>query len=105
MPVPISILDLTPVPTGATTADAIRNSIDLARQADGLGYTRYWVAEHHNTPGMACPAPAVMVGQIATATTRIRVGSGGVMLPNHSPLHVAETFRVPNSAHTDSSSR
>jgi luciferase family oxidoreductase group 1 len=80
-------------------ADAIRNSVDLARHADAWGYARYWVAEHHNTPGMACPAPELMVGHIATATTRIRVGSGGVMLPNHSTLHVAEAFRVLEALH------
>ncbi len=94
MTLPISILDLTPVPSGTSADQAIRNSLDLARHADRWGYTRYWVAEHHNTPGMACPAPEVMVGQIAAATGRIRVGSGGVMLPNHSALHVAESFRL-----------
>lgn len=96
---PLSVLDLTPVPAGATDADAIRNSVDLARHADRLGYARYWVAEHHNTPGMACPAPPIMIGHLAEATERIRVGSGGVMLPNHSPLHVAESFRVLEALH------
>ena len=96
---PLSVLDLTPVPAGATDADAIRNSVDLARHADRLGYARYWVAEHHNTPGMACPAPPIMIGHLAQATERIRVGSGGVMLPNHSPLHVAESFRVLEALH------
>ena len=96
---PLSVLDLTPVPAGSTDADAIRNTIDLARHADRLGYARYWVAEHHNTPGMACPAPPVMIGHIADATERIRVGSGGVMLPNHSPLHTAEAFRVLEALH------
>lgn len=99
MSVPLSILDLTPVPSGSSTADAIRNTIDLALHADQWGYTRHWIAEHHNTPGMACPAPAVMIGQIAAATTRIRVGAGGVMLPNHSALHVAESFRVLEALH------
>jgi luciferase family oxidoreductase group 1 len=96
---PLSVLDLTPVPAGATAADAIRNTVDLARHADRLGYARYWVAEHHNTPGMACPAPPVMIGRVADATERIRVGSGGVMLPNHSALHTAETFRVLEALH------
>jgi len=96
---PLSVLDLTPVPAGATDADAIHNTVDLARHADRLGYARYWVAEHHNTPGMACPAPPVMIGHVAAATERIRVGSGGVMLPNHSPLHIAETFRVLEALH------
>ena len=72
----------------------MRNSIDLAVCAERWGYSRYWVAEHHNTPGMACPAPELMIGQIAAATSTIRVGSGGVMLPNHSPLRVAESFRL-----------
>ena len=94
MNVPVSVLDLTPVPSGSTGADAVRNSIDLAIAAERWGYSRYWVAEHHNTPGMACPAPELMIGQIASATSRIRVGSGGVMLPNHSPLRVAESFRL-----------
>ncbi len=96
---PFSILDLTPVPSGGTATDAVANSIDLARQVDGWGYHRYWLAEHHNTPGMACPAPAVMIGHVAAATANIRVGSGGVMLPNHSPLHVAETFRLLETLH------
>ncbi len=73
---------------------ALRNSIDLAKLADGLGYTRYWVAEHHNLPSVASSAPEIMIGQIAAATQRLRVGSGGVMLPNHAPLMVAERFKV-----------
>ncbi len=99
MALPISILDLTPVPSGSSPADAIRNTVDLARHADRWGYSRYWVAEHHNTPGMACPAPEVMIGHIAAATEHIRVGSGGVMLPNHSALRVAEGFRVLEALH------
>jgi luciferase family oxidoreductase group 1 len=99
MTLPISILDLTPVPSGSSPADAIRNSLDLARHADRWGYHRDWVAEHHNTPGMACPAPEIMIGHIAAATERIRVGSGGVMLPNHSALHVAESFRLLEALH------
>ncbi len=79
---------------GSSGAAALRNSIDLARLADRLGYTRYWVAEHHNLPSIASSAPDIMIGQIAAATTRMRVGSGGVMLPNHAPLIVAERFKV-----------
>jgi luciferase family oxidoreductase group 1 len=87
-------LDLSPVAAGSSGAAALRNSIDLARLADRLGYTRYWVAEHHNLPSIASSAPDIMIGQIAAATTRMRVGSGGVMLPNHAPLLVAERFKV-----------
>jgi luciferase family oxidoreductase group 1 len=91
---PLSILDLSPVASGSTAAQALRNSLDLGRLADGLGFTRYWVAEHHNMPAIASSAPEIMIGQIAAATERIRVGSGGVMLPNHAPLMVAERFKV-----------
>jgi luciferase family oxidoreductase group 1 len=92
--VPLSILDLSPVSAGSSGAQSLRNSLDLARLADGLGYTRYWVAEHHNLPSIASSAPDIMIGQIAAATARMRVGSGGVMLPNHAPLMVAERFKV-----------
>jgi luciferase family oxidoreductase group 1 len=92
--VPLSILDLSPVSAGSTAAQALRNSLDLARAADGLGFTRYWVAEHHNLPAIASSAPEIMIGQIAAATAHLRVGSGGVMLPNHAPLMVAERFKV-----------
>jgi luciferase family oxidoreductase group 1 len=92
--VPLSVLDLSPVAAGSSGAVALRNSLDLARLADQLGFTRYWVAEHHNLPSIASSAPEIMIGQIAAATTRIRVGSGGVMLPNHAPLMVAERFKV-----------
>jgi luciferase family oxidoreductase group 1 len=91
---PLSILDLSPVASGSTAAQALRNSLDLGRLADGLGFTRYWAAEHHNMPAIASSAPEIMIGQIAAATERIRVGSGGVMLPNHAPLMVAERFKV-----------
>jgi luciferase family oxidoreductase group 1 len=91
---PLSILDLSPVTTGNTGPQALRNSIDLAGMADRLGFTRYWVAEHHNMPNIASSAPDIMIGQIAAATERIRVGSGGVMLPNHAPLVVAERYKV-----------
>ena len=92
--IPLSVLDLSPVVTGASGAVSLRNSLDLARLADRLGYTRYWVAEHHNLPSVASSAPEIMIGQIAAVTKRIRVGSGGVMLPNHAPLMVAERFKV-----------
>src|SRR5713101_5357403 len=92
--VPLSILDLSPVAAGSSGAVSLRNSLDLARLADGLGFTRYWVAEHHNLPSIASSAPDIMIGQIAAATERMRVGSGGVMLPNHAPLMVAERFKV-----------
>jgi luciferase family oxidoreductase group 1 len=92
--VPLSILDLSPVAAGSSGAAALRNSLDLARLADTLGFTRYWVAEHHNLPSIASSAPDIMIGQIAAVTARIRVGSGGVMLPNHAPLMVAERFKV-----------
>jgi luciferase family oxidoreductase group 1 len=99
MALPVSVLDLTPVPEGSSGPEAVANTLELARAADGLGYHRYWLAEHHNTPGMACPAPEIMIGHVATATSRIRVGSGGVMLPNHSPLRVAESFRLLEALH------
>jgi luciferase family oxidoreductase group 1 len=92
--VPLSILDLSPVAAGSTGAAALRNSLDLARLADRLGFTRYWVAEHHNLPSIASSAPDIMIGQIAAVTSRMRIGSGGVMLPNHAPLVVAERFKV-----------
>ena len=91
---PLSVLDLSPVASGSTAAQALRNTLDLARLADSLGFTRYWIAEHHNMPMIASSAPEIMIGQVAAATSRIRVGSGGVMLPNHAPLMVAERFKV-----------
>ncbi|MCX7298245.1 MAG: LLM class flavin-dependent oxidoreductase [Hyphomicrobiales bacterium] len=90
----LSILDLSPVAAGSPAAQALRNTLDLARMADGLGFTRYWVAEHHNMASIASSAPEIMIGQIAAATSRMRVGSGGIMLPNHAPLMVAERFKV-----------
>jgi luciferase family oxidoreductase group 1 len=89
---PLSILDLSPIVAGATAADALRNSLDLARHAERWGFRRYWVAEHHNMPGVASAATAVVIGHLAGGTTSIRVGAGGVMLPNHAPLVVAEQF-------------
>jgi len=90
--VPLSVLDLAPIVAGATAADAFRNTLDLARHAERLGYRRYWLAEHHNMPGVASAATAVVIGHVAAGTTTIRVGAGGVMLPNHSPLVIAEQF-------------
>jgi luciferase family oxidoreductase group 1 len=92
--IPLSVLDLSVVTTAIPPAAALRNSIDLARHVDGLGYVRYWLAEHHNLASVASPAPDVMIGQIAAVTSHIRVGSGGVMLPNHAPLVVAERFKM-----------
>jgi luciferase family oxidoreductase group 1 len=91
---PLSVLDLSPVTTGISGAQALRNSLDLAQFVDRLGYTRYWVAEHHNLPNIASSAPDIMIGQIAAVTARMRIGSGGVMLPNHAPLQVAERYKV-----------
>jgi luciferase family oxidoreductase group 1 len=90
----LSVLDQSPIAEGSTGADALRNTIDLARLTDRLGYTRYWVAEHHGGPMLAGPSPEVLIGPIASATERIRVGSGGVMLPHYSPLKVAESFTI-----------
>jgi luciferase family oxidoreductase group 1 len=90
--IPFSILDLSPIPEGASAGDALRNSLDLARHAEGLGFRRFWLAEHHNMPGIASAATAVAIGYVAGGTRTIRVGSGGVMLPNHAPLVVAEQF-------------
>jgi len=87
-----SLLDLAPVPEGATVGDALRNTLDLARHAEAWGYRRFWLAEHHNMPAIASAATAVLIGQVAAATKAIRVGSGGIMLPNHAPLMVAEAF-------------
>ena len=90
----LSVLDLVPVRADQTTAQAIAASLDLARTADELGYTRYWVAEHHNMPAVAATNPPVLIAVLAAATRRIRVGSGGVMLPNHAPLVIAEQFAL-----------
>ena len=90
----LSVLDQSPIPEGLTPGDALRNSIDLAQLADELGYHRYWVAEHHGTVGLACHSPEVLIGPIASATTNIRVGSGGIMLPHYSPFKVAESFSM-----------
>jgi luciferase family oxidoreductase group 1 len=90
--IPISVLDLVPITTGSTARTALQNSLDLARHAERLGYRRYWVAEHHNMTGIASAATAVVIGHLAAGTSTIRVGAGGVMLPNHSPIVIAEQF-------------
>ena len=92
MAIPFSVLDLSPIVEGGTAAEALKNTLDLARHAEALGYRRYWVAEHHNMPGIASAATAVVMGHVAAGTRTIRVGSGGIMLPNHAPLVVAEQF-------------
>jgi luciferase family oxidoreductase group 1 len=89
---PLSVLDLAPITEGHTATHALRNSLELARHAERLGYTRYWVAEHHNMQGIASAATSVVIGYLAGGTSRIRVGAGGIMLPNHSPLVIAEQF-------------
>jgi len=90
--IPFSVLDLSPICQGGTAADAFRNTLDLARNVERLGYIRYWLAEHHNMPGIASAATAVVIGHVAAGTRTIRVGSGGVMLPTHAPLVIAEQF-------------
>src|SRR6266540_4741744 len=94
MPLRLSALDQSPISAGSTGGDALRHSIDLARLTEGLGYQRYWVAEHHGTPMLASPSPEILISAIGAATTTVRVGSGGVMLPHYSPLKVAETFSL-----------
>ena len=95
----LSVLDVSPVSSGSDGARALRNTLELARLTDRLGYERYWLAEHHNLPSVASSAPEVMIGHVANVTERIRVGAGGIMLPNHAPLKVAETFRVLEALH------
>lgn len=95
----LSVLDLSPVSDGMSGRDALSNTLDLAKHADRLGYKRYWLAEHHNLPPVASSSPEVMIASVAAATENIRVGSGGIMLPNHAALKVAETFRVLEALH------
>ena len=90
--IPYSVLDLSPVPEGESIATALSNTVALAQAAESYGYHRFWLAEHHNMPGIASAATSVLIGHVAGATSRIRVGSGGVMLPNHAPLVIAEQF-------------
>ena len=97
--IPFSLLDLAPVCEGSTPSQAFANALDLARHAEALGYKRYWLAEHHNMPGIASAATSILIGHIAGGTSRIRVGAGGVMLPNHSPLQVAEQFGTLAALH------
>ena len=97
--VPLSVLDLAPVPDGGNAGDALRATIDLARHAERLGFLRFWVAEHHNMPGIASSAPPVLIGHLADATATMRIGSGGVMLPNHVSLVVAEQFGMLEALH------
>jgi luciferase family oxidoreductase group 1 len=99
--VPLSILDLVPVIFGETPREALRKSLDLAQHAEAFGYTRYWVAEHHNMTGIASAATSVVIGYLAGGTSTIRVGSGGIMLPNHSPLVIAEQFGTLESLYPD----
>src|SRR6185436_8933681 len=101
MSIPLSILDVSPVPSGSSSSQALRNTIDLARFADTRGFTRYWLAEHHNSGGIASTTTDIRIGQVARETSHIRVGSGGVMLPNHSPLKVAESFRLLEALYPD----
>ena len=97
----LSVLDQSPISQGMTVGDALRNTVDLARLVDGLGFTRYWLAEHHGTVMLAGTSPEILIGPVAAATSRIRVGSGGVMLPHYSPLKVTETFTLLNALHPE----
>ncbi|GAB3037475.1 LLM class flavin-dependent oxidoreductase [Oleiagrimonas citrea] len=99
--IPFSILDLAPITEGSDATQAFRNTVDLARHAEALGYERYWLAEHHNMPGIASAATSVLIGHVAASTSTIRVGAGGIMLPNHSPLQVAEQFGTLAALHPD----
>jgi luciferase family oxidoreductase group 1 len=95
----LSVLDLSPVPEGSSAAQSLANTLDLARHAEGLGYKRYWLAEHHNMPGIASAATSVVIGHVAAGTRTIRVGAGGIMLPNHAPLVIAEQFGTLAALH------
>ena len=97
--IPLSVLDVAPVAEGSTPAEALRNSLDLAPRVEQLGFRRYWVAEHHNMPGIASSSPAVLLAHLASVTSTIRMGSGGVMLPNHSSLIIAEQFGMLEALH------
>lgn len=92
MMIPLSVLDLAPVPEGSDVSQSLKNTLDLARHAERLGYNRFWLAEHHNMPGIASAATSVVINHVAAGTSTIRVGAGGIMLPNHSPLVIAEQF-------------
>ena len=97
--IPLSVLDLSPVPEGSDAGQALRNSIDLAGHVEALGYRRFWMAEHHNMPGIASAATAVALAHVAVATSTIRIGAGGIMLPNHAPLIIAEQFGTLAALH------
>ena len=99
MAFPLSVLDLAPLSAGSTGTQALQNSLDLARHVDGLGYHRYWVSEHHNLPSVVSTSPEVLIGHLAGVSRRMRVGSGGIMLPNHAPLRIAEAFRTLAALH------
>lgn len=99
MALSISVLDLAPIGAGFTASQALRNTLELARLADRLGFTRYWLAEHHGMPSIASSSPEVLIGHVAAGTRRIRVGSGGIMLPNHAPLRIAEAFHTLEALH------
>src|ERR1700724_2846086 len=92
MMIPISVLDLSPITQGGSAARSLKNTLDLARHAERWGYRRYWLAEHHNMPGIASAATSIVIAHVAGGTSTIRVGAGGIMLPNHSPLAIAEQF-------------
>lgn len=99
MLIPLSVLDLSPIPAGSKDSEALINTLDLARVTDRLGYARYWLAEHHSIPSVASTSPEIMIGHVASVTSRMRIGSGGIMLPNHAPLRIAEEFRVLEALH------
>jgi luciferase family oxidoreductase group 1 len=101
MNIRLSVLDLSPIVSGSSGAQALHNTLDLARTADRLGFERYWLAEHHNLPGVASSSPEIMIGHVASVTEKIRVGAGGIMLPNHAPLKVVETFKVLEALHPE----
>src|SRR6201985_3281139 len=97
--VPLSVLELSPITEGSDAGQALRNSLDLARHVEALGYQRFWMAEHHNLPGIASAATAVALAHVAAGTDRIRIGAGGIMLPNHAPLVIAEQFGTLAALH------
>ncbi len=99
MPIPLSVLDLFPISTGTGATAAIHESVALAQRVEELGYARHWIAEHHNIPSIASAAPEVLIAHVASVTRKIRVGSGGIMLPNHAPLHVLEAFKTLEALH------
>lgn len=99
MALPLSVLDLAPVVSGGTAADAFRHTVELARLTERLGFARFWLAEHHGMPSIASSAPEILIEHVASATERIRVGSGGIMLPNHAPLRIAEAFHTLETLH------